>query len=241
MSVNVVAELLGANYDGDTNNGRMEGYGEYTFPDGVTYAGEFHHGTFHGKGELRYPNGGRYVSEWYYGRERTGYYVYGDQLQYEKEGWDYLSSGDRRFHFEKEYAKQLHKDGSDNLDTLPHQEVGCDRGTTTGSVTLQSKNGILPAGNTQLSNRPVTEGTNHSGTESTLPGVPEGCYDCGNGCYYNPSTKRVYGIESGELQRKVGQSEQHWIEDNCAMASKSAVQRADTMELMKKSKLHQSH
>lgn len=63
-SINVVADLLGAHvsvqqymtlklnsvvylhvlfwvqYQGDTENGRMEGYGEYTFPNGVTYAGE---------------------------------------------------------------------------------------------------------------------------------------------------------------------------------------------------------
>lgn len=199
-------------------------------------AGEFYHGMFHGKGELRYPNGGRYVSVWSHGREVSGDYVYGDQLEYEKEDWGYLIPSDRRLHSEKEYAKQLQEDhvsGGEAKQTVPHKDIGCDRDTTTGSVALQSQNGILPAGNTQLSNRPIKQGTVHTGTESTLPGVPEGCYDCGDGCYYDPSTKKVYGIESGEVQRKASRPEQEWIDNRCAIASKSAVQRADTMELMK--------
>ena len=89
-------------YTGDAHNARMEGQGEYTFPDGMVYKGAFYNGMFHGKGELHFPHGGVYTSEWFEGKEVQGRYTFRDGLEYGGVRWDYATPLDRRFYTERQ-------------------------------------------------------------------------------------------------------------------------------------------
>ncbi len=88
-------------HTGETHNARMEGQGEYTFPDGMVYKGAFYNGMFHGKGELHFPHGGVYTSEWFEGKEVQGRYTFRDGLEYGGVRWDYVTPSDRRFYSER--------------------------------------------------------------------------------------------------------------------------------------------
>lgn len=45
----MAAALMPSKFEGDRTNGRMEGYGTYTFPTGTVYTGQFLDGEFHGE------------------------------------------------------------------------------------------------------------------------------------------------------------------------------------------------
>ena len=47
----------GDKYEGEMNNGKMEGQGIYTFKNGERYEGEFKNDMFEGKGEYYWPDG----------------------------------------------------------------------------------------------------------------------------------------------------------------------------------------
>ena len=56
-------------YKGDVENGKPNGQGTYTFPDGKKYEGKFKDGKEHGKGTYTYPDGVKYEGEWKEGKE----------------------------------------------------------------------------------------------------------------------------------------------------------------------------
>ncbi|XP_026128799.1 MORN repeat-containing protein 5-like [Carassius auratus] len=94
-------EFMGSSYDGDYNNGRMEGSGEYTLPTHTRYVGEMKDGTFHGKGVLHFPNGSKYEGTWEKGISKEGKYTFSDGLEYKEMDWDYCDGKDRRFYSER--------------------------------------------------------------------------------------------------------------------------------------------
>ncbi|XP_073770101.1 MORN repeat-containing protein 5 isoform X5 [Danio rerio] len=94
-------ELMGSSYDGDYNNGRMEGTGEYTIPTHTRYVGEMKDGMFHGKGVLHFPNGSKYEGTWEKGICKEGKYTFSDGLKYKETDWDYCDGKDRRFYSER--------------------------------------------------------------------------------------------------------------------------------------------
>ena len=56
-------------YIGEIKNGKPNGQGTYTFPDGKKYEGKFKDGKEHGKGTYTYPDGVKYEGEWKEGKE----------------------------------------------------------------------------------------------------------------------------------------------------------------------------
>ncbi|KAL1266906.1 hypothetical protein QQF64_002581 [Cirrhinus molitorella] len=94
-------EFMGSSYDGDYNNSRMEGTGEYTLPTHTRYAGEIKDGMFHGTGVLHFPNGSKYEGTWEKGISIEGKYTFSDGLEYKEMDWDYCDGKDRRFYSER--------------------------------------------------------------------------------------------------------------------------------------------
>mmetsp|Transcript_14127 Transcript_14127/g.29813 ORF Transcript_14127/g.29813 Transcript_14127/m.29813 type:complete len:165 (+) Transcript_14127:475-969(+) len=121
---------LGAEYEGEMKNGRMEGKGKYTFPSGTVYVGQFLDGEFHGEGTLEYPGCGEYRATWKHGKVVEGHYVFSDGLKYTDpaEGeWDYcVANGDRRFY--SEHVSSLRPAGDSQL-TDAHPPVRIPAGT----------------------------------------------------------------------------------------------------------------
>ncbi len=58
----------GRKYVGESKNGQWDGQGTITYPDGRKYVGEFKDEEFHGKGTLTRPDGGKYVGEFKNGK-----------------------------------------------------------------------------------------------------------------------------------------------------------------------------
>ncbi|XP_043107128.1 LOW QUALITY PROTEIN: MORN repeat-containing protein 5 [Puntigrus tetrazona] len=94
-------EFMGSSYDGDYNNGRMEGIGEYTLPTHTRYIGEMKDGMFHGKGALHFSSGSKYEGTWEKGICKEGKYTFSDGLEYKEADWDYCDGKDRRFYSER--------------------------------------------------------------------------------------------------------------------------------------------
>jgi len=57
-----------AKYEGDIRNGKPNGQGTHTFPDGRKYVGESKDGQWDGQGTITYPDGGKYVGEFKNGK-----------------------------------------------------------------------------------------------------------------------------------------------------------------------------
>ncbi|XP_056395381.1 MORN repeat-containing protein 5 [Hyla sarda] len=93
-------EYTGSRYDGEHQNGRLEGKGEYILPTETRYEGEMKDGMFHGQGTLYFPNGSKYEARWDSGIALEGKYTFADGLEYEKEKWHYCDGYDRRFYTE---------------------------------------------------------------------------------------------------------------------------------------------
>ena len=53
-------------YIGEIKNGKPNGQGTYTFPDGKKYVGKFKDGKKHGQGTTTYSTGIKYVGEFKY-------------------------------------------------------------------------------------------------------------------------------------------------------------------------------
>jgi len=81
--------------------GRMDGHGEFLYPDGTRYVGEFANGMFHGKGKM-ITKDGVYASTWARGREvpGRGTFTFNDDLDYARKDWGYCGAKDRRFNSE---------------------------------------------------------------------------------------------------------------------------------------------
>ena len=92
-------EYMGSSYKGDTENGRLEGIGTYTFPTKTYYTGQLKDGMFHGPGTLYFPDGNKFTGEWENGRVINGRYTFADGLTYEADQlkWQYCNKNDRRF------------------------------------------------------------------------------------------------------------------------------------------------
>uniref|UniRef100_A0A8C1IME1 MORN repeat-containing protein 5 n=1 Tax=Cyprinus carpio TaxID=7962 RepID=A0A8C1IME1_CYPCA len=101
VSLVINMEFMGSSYDGDYNNSRMEGTGEYTLPTHTRYIGEMKDGVFHGKGVLHFPNGSKYEGTWEKGICKEGKYTFSDGLEYKEMDWDYCDGKDRRFYSER--------------------------------------------------------------------------------------------------------------------------------------------
>jgi len=54
----------GENYVGEWKDDKKDGQGIYTFPDGQKYVGEWKDGLYHGQGTLTFPDGKKYIGEW---------------------------------------------------------------------------------------------------------------------------------------------------------------------------------
>ena len=112
-----MSQWSGSQYKGPTEKGWYQGFGKFTFPNGVIYEGNFDKGEFHGDGTLVYPNGGRYVAKWECGKLIDGKYFFYDKLEFgadaskeeTQQQWDYCTIKDRRFYTEK--LKGLRPDG----------------------------------------------------------------------------------------------------------------------------------
>ena len=69
----------GTMYEGEFKDGEYHGQGTYTSSDGRKYEGEFKYGVFHGHGTWTSPNGKKYVGEYKDGQ-------YWEGIMYDKNG-----------------------------------------------------------------------------------------------------------------------------------------------------------
>ena len=51
-------------YQGQVKDGKPNGLGSLTYPDGSKYVGEYKDGKYHGQGTYTLTNGSKYVGEW---------------------------------------------------------------------------------------------------------------------------------------------------------------------------------
>ncbi|GMH94121.1 hypothetical protein TrVE_jg12610 [Triparma verrucosa] len=94
-------EYSTSKYEGGFRDNKMEDEaGMYEYPDGSKYVGSMKDGAFHGAGKL-YFDGGVFIGVWKKGKTVKGDYMFGDDLVYKEEKWDYCDGqNDRRFHSE---------------------------------------------------------------------------------------------------------------------------------------------
>ncbi|XP_029693219.1 MORN repeat-containing protein 5 isoform X1 [Takifugu rubripes] len=110
-------EFTGSRYNGETQNGKMHGTGEYTFLTGTKYVGEWRDGMFHSKGVMHFPNGTQYEAIWENGKVVEGTVTFADGLRYQDDDWRYCDGHDRRFYTER--CSGLRPSGESQL-TEPH-------------------------------------------------------------------------------------------------------------------------
>ena len=68
---------------GGLRDGKMEGWGKITFPDGEEYEGEWLNGMKHGRGRVIFANGEEYIGQWDRNRrEGLGSYTFPDGEKY---------------------------------------------------------------------------------------------------------------------------------------------------------------
>ena len=71
--------VTGTRYVGEWQDGKKQGHGTATSPDGDEYVGEWRDGLPHGQGTYTWPDGDEYVGEWKNGQEHgQGTYTYAD-------------------------------------------------------------------------------------------------------------------------------------------------------------------
>ena len=62
----------GSRYEGELNNGKMDGVGTFHYANGDIYQGQFYDGQMHGFGQLSFSNGARYEGVFVAGDCRRG-------------------------------------------------------------------------------------------------------------------------------------------------------------------------
>ena len=62
----------GHKYEGEWKDGVKNGQGTSTFPNGLKYVGEWKNGERHGQGTFTHPNGYKYIGDWNKGYFGTG-------------------------------------------------------------------------------------------------------------------------------------------------------------------------
>ena len=73
-------------YEGIIENGKPNGRGIYTSPNGNQYLGEFKNGKKHGHGTYTYSNGNKYTGQWKDGKKNAlGTFIYKSGSRYEGE------------------------------------------------------------------------------------------------------------------------------------------------------------
>ncbi|GET91275.1 phosphatidylinositol-4-phosphate 5-kinase-like protein [Leishmania tarentolae] len=74
----------GATYEGAFRDGRIEGYGVYTFmPTGDVYEGEWKADLKHGRGCYTFANGDKYIGQWYMGKKQgKGQFIFANGNEY---------------------------------------------------------------------------------------------------------------------------------------------------------------
>ena len=118
-------EYSGNKYKGDWKNGKKNGQGTITYPDGTKYVGEFKEDSFHGQGTITYPDGIKYVGEWKNGnREGQGTWTHPDGTKYVGEFKDEKMNGQGTYILPdgKEYVGEF-KDGKKHgrgIETRPN-------------------------------------------------------------------------------------------------------------------------
>jgi len=103
-------------YKGDIKNGKPNGQGTLTLPNGFKYVGEWRDGLINGQGTSTYPNGSKYVGEWKDGhRSGQGTSTYPNGSKYEGEWRDGLINGQGTltYHNGSKYVGEW-KDGKKN-------------------------------------------------------------------------------------------------------------------------------
>ena len=76
-------------YKGEIKNGKPNGQGTITYPDGDKYVGKWRDGLKNGQGTYTWSDGDKYVGEWKDGEQNgQGTYIYHDGRKYEGEWKD---------------------------------------------------------------------------------------------------------------------------------------------------------
>jgi hypothetical protein len=76
-------ENIDEKYEGEIKNGKPNGYGSSTFPNGTKYVGKFQHGKKHGQGTLSMTDGREYVGKYKDGEpDGQGVLTYADGEKY---------------------------------------------------------------------------------------------------------------------------------------------------------------
>ena len=76
-------ERVNDKYVGEIKNGKPNGQGTHTLPDGRKFVGKFKDGKSNGQGILTFPNGNKYEGEWKDGkRHGQGTYTFSDGRKY---------------------------------------------------------------------------------------------------------------------------------------------------------------
>ncbi|KPA74502.1 phosphatidylinositol-4-phosphate 5-kinase-like protein [Leptomonas pyrrhocoris] len=93
----------GATYEGGFKDGKIEGYGVYTYAQtGDVYAGEWKADLKHGQGSYKFANGDRYIGQWYMGNKHgKGQFAFANGDEYVGSWRDNQMNGYGIFHLEE--------------------------------------------------------------------------------------------------------------------------------------------
>ena len=79
-----LTDLCGIIYEGEFQDGKIQGKGIMTFPEGQRYEGDFVNEKFEGSGMYTWPNGNRYEGQFANGKfEGRGIYTWANGERYE--------------------------------------------------------------------------------------------------------------------------------------------------------------
>jgi MORN repeat len=84
--------VTSSQYEGNWNDrdDKMDGFGQYRFPNGSKYFGQFSDGKFQGAGILQLPNGSKFFGQWQNNQMTDFTYTFGDGLEFKAKNWEYL-------------------------------------------------------------------------------------------------------------------------------------------------------
>ena len=193
-------------YRGDSKNGRMEGQGEYFFPNGNVYVGQFLNNNFHGTGTIKFPGSGKYDATWTRGVASDGKYTFDDGLAYEETSWVYCTPEDRRYYTEKDGINAAGRDQLVNNKGTHVLPLGC---YDVGDGYLNPEDALVYSWTEEgKATRPAEEKTDEFTSE--LEWAKENCR-CGADSAVVPvmetevAAKRIQAVQRGKLARKEAQ------------------------------------